>query len=104
MKSRKKQKISLFNFLVTLFVSAGVIVFFVYNIIAVNNLAVENNNIKTELTKVISVNNNLQTEIERLSNVDNIKPAALDRLKLKFPFTKPKKITINKSEFENIKQ
>lgn len=104
MKSRKKQKISLFNFLVTLFVSAGVIVFFVYNIIAVNNLAVENNNIKTEMTKVISVNNNLQTEIERLSNVDNIKPVALEKLNLKFPFAKPKKITINKSELENIKQ
>jgi len=104
MKTRRKQKISLFNFLVALFVSAGVIVFFVYNIIAVNNLAVENNNIKTEMTKVISVNNNLQTEIERLSNVDNIKPVAVDRLNLKFPVTKPKKITINKSELGNIKQ
>ncbi len=104
MKTRKKQKISLFNFLVSLFVSAGVIVFFVYNIIAVNSMAVENNNIKTEMTKVISVNNNLQTEIERLSNVDNIKPVAVDRLNLKFPVSKPKKIIINKSELENIKQ
>lgn len=104
MKTRKKRKISLFNFLVSLFVSAGVIVFFVYNIIAVNNLAVENNNIKTEMSKVLSVNNNLQTEIERLSNVDNIRPVAVDRLNLKFPVAKPKKITINKSELEKIKQ
>ncbi len=102
MRLRKKRNISLFNFLVTLFVSAGVIVFFVYNIIVVNGLAVENNNIKTEITKVVSVNNNLQTEIERLSNIDNIKPVAVDKLSLKFPVNKPKKVVINKSEFETV--
>jgi cell division protein FtsL len=102
MKIKKRRNISLFNFLVTLFVSAGIIVFFVYNIILVNGLAFENNNLKTEITKLTSVNNNLQTEIERLSNIDNIRPAAVDRLNLKFPVSKPKKITINKSELESI--
>jgi sensor domain CHASE-containing protein len=104
MRLRKKRNLSLFNFLVTLFVSAGVIVFFVYNIIVVNGLAVDNNNIKTEITKVVSVNNNLQTEIERLSNIDNIKPVAVDKLNLKFPVNKPKKVVINKSEFETVTQ
>ncbi|MGE5860004.1 MAG: hypothetical protein ACM34J_05605 [Ignavibacteria bacterium] len=104
MRLRKKRNISLFNFLVILFVSAGVIVFFVYNIIVVNGLAVENNNIKTEITKVVTVNNNLQTEIERLSNIDNIKHTAVDKLNLKFPVNKPKKVVINKSEFETVTQ
>jgi hypothetical protein len=101
---KKKRKISLFNFLVLLFISAGVIVFFVYNIIVVNSLAVENNNVKTDIIKVTGVNNNLQTEIERLSNIDNIKPVAAGKLNLKFPVSKPKKLTINKSEIENIEK
>jgi cell division protein FtsL len=101
---KKTKNISLFNFLVTLFVSAGVIVFFVYNIIVVNSLAVENNNIKTDLTKILTQNNNLQTEIERLSNIENIKPVAVDKLSLKFPVKKPKKVQVNKSDLENIKQ
>lgn len=103
MKHRKPKNISLFNFLVTLFVSAGVIVFFVYNIIVVNGLAVENNNLKTEITRVLAVNNNLQTEIERLSNIENIRPVAVDKLNLKFPVRKPKKITVNKSDIESMK-
>lgn len=104
MKTKKPKNISLFNFLVTLFVSAGVIVFFVYNIIVVNGLAVDNNNIKTDITKVVTQNNDLQTEIERLSNIDNIKPVAVEKLSLKFPVNKPKKVTVNKSDLENIKQ
>jgi hypothetical protein len=104
MKTRKTKNISLFNFLITLFVSAGVIVFFVYNIIVVNGLAVDNNNIKTEITKVITQNNNLQTDIERLCNIDNIRPVAMDKLNLKFPVNKPKKVSVNKSDLENVKQ
>ena len=87
-----------------LFISAGIIVFFVNNIIAVNNLVVTQNNTRNEITKTVTVNNNLQTEIERLSNYDNLKPVATDKLKLNFPVDKPKKITIQKSEIENLSQ
>ena len=85
-----------------LFISAGIIVFFVNNIIAVNNLVVTQNNTRNEITKTVTVNNNLQTEIERLSNYDNLKPVATDKLKLNFPVDKPKKITIQKSEIDNL--
>jgi cell division protein FtsL len=87
-----------------LFLSAGIIVFFVNNIIAVNNLVVANNNIRNDINKTATVNNNLQTEIERLSNYDNLKPIASDKLKLNFPTEKPKKIIIQKSELENLSQ
>lgn len=87
-----------------LFISAGIIVFFVNNIIAVNNLVVTQNNIRNDINKAVTVNNNLQTEIERLSNYDNLKPVAADKLKLSFPVEKPKKITIQKSEIENLSQ
>jgi len=87
-----------------LFISAGIIVFFVNNIIAVNSLVVTQNNTRNDISKTVTVNNNLQTEIERLSNYDNLKPIATDKLKLNFPVEKPKKITIQKSEIENLSQ
>ena len=103
MKSNNKNSISLFNVLISIFVTAGVLVFFVYNIIHVNNLAVDINNNKIELGKQITVNNSLQTEIERLSTYDNIKPVAVDKLKLINISNKTKRIVINKSELENLK-
>lgn len=87
-----------------LFASAAVIVFFVNNIIAVNGLVSDNNNIKTDITKTVTVNNNLQTEIERLSNLDNIKYTAVDKLGLQHSVQKPKKITIERSKLEEIIQ
>jgi hypothetical protein len=93
-----KRRVSLFNFLVLTFLSAGIIVSFVNNIITVNKLVEINNELRNDLNKTVSVNNALMTEIERLSNFDNIKPVAVDKLNLRFPDDKPKKITINKSE------
>jgi cell division protein FtsL len=95
------QRISLFNFLVLTFVSAGIIVFFVNNIIAVNKLGDYNNELRNDLNKTININNALMTETERLSNFDNIKFVAVDKLKLRFPDSKPKKITVAKSELNN---
>ncbi|RPI15247.1 MAG: hypothetical protein EHM58_14555 [Ignavibacteriae bacterium] len=100
MRKPKNKNISLFNLLVILFVSAGIIVFFVYNIITVNNLAIDINNVRSEITKTVTVNNSLQTEIERLSSFDNIKNIAVDKLQLKFSTNKPKKVSINKSDIE----
>jgi cell division protein FtsL len=104
MRAVKQKKISLFNLMVMLFISAGVIVFFVNNIISVNAIAVENNNMLSEINKTTTINNNLQTEIERLTNYDNIKNIAVGKLGLKFPVEKPKKITVDKSELETISQ
>ncbi|MBE2218799.1 MAG: hypothetical protein IAE90_11375 [Ignavibacteria bacterium] len=104
MRSPKQRKISLFNLMVMLFITAGIIVFFVNNIIAVNSLVVESNNIRTEITKTTTVNNNLQTEIERLTNFDNIKSTAVDKLGLQYSTSKPKKIVIDKSDLDHITQ
>lgn len=104
MRSTKHRKISLFNLMVILFIAAGIIVFFVNNIIAVNALVVDNSDIQTAINKSITANNNLQTEIERLTNFDNIKNTAADKLGMKYSTSKPKKITIDKSELENLSQ
>jgi len=104
MRNVKTRKISLFNLMIMLFITAGVIVFFVNNIIAVNGLVVENSNIQAEISKAVTANNNLQTEIERLTNFDNIKNTAVDKLGLQYSTTKPRKITIERSELKNLSQ
>jgi cell division protein FtsL len=101
---RNNRKISLFNILVSIFLTAGVLVFLVYNIIHVNSIAFEINNNKTELGKQTNINNALQNEIERLSTFDNIKPIAVDKLKLNNLLNKPKRIVVNKSDLESSKQ
>ncbi len=103
MRTRKGKKISLFNILLSIFITAGVLVFFVYNIIHVNGLAVEMNNYNNDLNKQIILNNALQNEIERLSTYDNIKQVAIDKLHLDNLSNKPKKIIVNKSELDNLK-
>lgn len=104
MRNPKLRKISLFNLMVMLFIAAGIIVFFVNNIIAVNAIVVDNSNIQIAINKSITANNNLQTEIERLTNFDNIKNTAVEKLGMKYSTTKPKKITIEKSDLENLSQ
>ena len=84
--------------------TAAVLVFLVYNIIHVNNLAMEVNNNKTELAKQVNTNNGLMNEIERLSTYDNIKSVAVDKLKLNAPVKKPKQVIVDKSELEYSKQ
>jgi len=104
MRNPKQRKISLFNLMIMLFITAGIIVFFVNNIIAVNSVVVDNNNLRTEINKTVTSNNNLQTEIERLTNFDNIKSTAVDKLGLQYSNIKPKKITIERSQLEEITQ
>jgi cell division protein FtsL len=100
MKKIKNKKISLFNLMVMLFLLAGVIIFYVHNIIAVNNIVEQNDILKNEINKTVAYNNNLSTEIERLSNLDNIKPVAAEKLGLKFSESKPKKITVHTADLE----
>jgi len=102
LKKVVKKRISLFNLMVALLIMAGVIVFFVNNIIAVNNLVLDNSNLQAEINKSVTLNNGLQTEIERLSNFDNIKSTAIDKLNLSFSKNRPKKIDVSRSDIYNI--
>lgn len=104
MRKQEGRKISLFNVMVGLLLTAAILIFFVNNIITVNSLVVSGNNIKNDIQKTVTTNNNLQTEIERLTNFDNIKPVAVDKLKLNYSNNRPKKITVLKSELDNLKQ
>lgn len=104
MRKKGKKNISLFNVLVSIFLTSGILVFFVYNIIHVNSVAFDINNNRTQLEKQVNINNGLQTEIERLTTFENIRPVAIDKLGLSYPKNNPKRITVNKSELETLKQ
>ena len=104
MRKESSRKISLFNVMVGLLMTAAILIFFVNNIIVVNGLVLTGNNLKNEINNTVTVNNNLQTEIERLTNFDNLKPVAIDKLKLNYSNNRPKKITVLKSDLDNMKQ
>lgn len=92
------KNISLFNFLVFLFFIAGIIVFFINNILTVNSLITEIENMKNELKKTKELNLILKTEIQKLSTYENIKNVAVNKLNLTFSPNIAKKIIIKKSE------
>ena len=97
-----KRKISIFQLLIFLFVLSAVVVFYINNIIAVNQLIGKNNELKESINKVVQSNYSLRIEIERLSSYDRIKPVASDKFNLKLSDTvlsSNEYLIINKSEF-----
>jgi cell division protein FtsL len=97
-----KKRISIFQLLIFLFLLSAVIVFYINNIIVVNQLIGKNNELKDAINKTIQVNYSLQIEIERLSGYDRIKTIATDKFGLRLSDTVARSndyLIINKSEF-----
>ena len=78
-----RKKFSVFQLLIFLFILTGVIVFYINNIILVNQLITKNNELKDAIAKTIQSNHTYQIEIERLSSYDRIKNSAFDKFGLK---------------------
>lgn len=77
-------------------------VFYINNIIIVNQLISKNNELKDAINKAVQTNYSYQIEIERLSSYDRIKPLASDKFGLILSDTVVKSndfLIINKSEF-----
>jgi cell division protein FtsL len=97
-----KKRISIFQLLIFLFILSAVIVFYINNIIAVNQLISKNNELKDVINKAVQTNYTYQIEIERLSSYDRIKALASEKFGLRLSDTVAKSndfIIINKSEF-----
>jgi cell division protein FtsL len=98
-----KKRISIFQLLIFLIILSAVIVFYINNIIAVNQLISKNSELKETINKVIQANYSSQIEIERLSSYDKIKVLASEKFGLKLSDTVARSneyIIINKSEFK----
>lgn len=97
-----KKRISIFQLLIFLFILSAVIVFYINNIIVVNQLIIDNNDLKDAINKSVQTNYSYQIEIERLSSYDRIKVLASEKYGLRLSDTVSKSndfIIINKSEF-----
>ncbi|MFA5403563.1 MAG: hypothetical protein WC358_01395 [Ignavibacteria bacterium] len=99
---KMKKRISIFQLLIFLFILSAVIVFYINNIIVVNQLIIDNNDLKDAINKSVQTNYSYQIEIERLSSYDRIKVLASEKYGLRLSDTVSKSndfIIINKSEF-----
>ena len=94
--------IYIFQLLIFLFILSAVVVFYINNIIVVNQLISKNNELKDAINKAVQMNYTYQIEIERLSSFDRVKVLASEKFGLRLSDTVAKSndnLIINKSEF-----
>jgi len=85
----KRRKKSPFKIVSLIVVVSALIVFFVWNKIAVNHLAAEVEDLGSRLKKVQSMNEIYRADINRKSNLDKITRLAADRLQMVFASEQP---------------
>lgn len=83
-----RRKVSTFNLILLLFGIGGAIVFYISNIIAINQLSLEVEQLRQTLGRITSVNNALQAEVAGKSAPDKIMPIAAHELGL-HPMQRP---------------
>ena len=100
---KKGEKISIFYTLLLLFVLSGVIVFYINNIITINNLISENTQLKEKIKKAVQTNYQYRIEIEKLSSYERIFNLASEKFGMIQSDTAVEKrfnLNIKKSELE----
>lgn len=97
-----RRKISTFNIVLILFGSAVTIILYISNIIAVNQLAMEVNQLKTELDKVQNANAVLQAEVNRKSGLERIGKIASERFGLQYPKEQPVWFEVDEEKIRSV--
>ncbi|MBI1807203.1 MAG: septum formation initiator family protein [Ignavibacteria bacterium] len=88
-KRVKRRKRSPFNIIAVLFTISLLIVFYVWNKIAVNRLVVEINDLQNQYQKMLNTNEFLRAEINKKSNLERIATIATGQLGLVYPKEQP---------------
>lgn len=83
-----RRKVSTFNIILLLFGIGGAIVFYISNIIAINQLSLEVEQSRQTLLRITNANNTLQAEVDTKSAPDKIMPIAASQLGL-HPMQRP---------------
>ncbi|SRR5712692_242160 len=81
----RKRRVSTFNLIFLLFLLALVSVLYISNIIAVNQLVVEVEDLKTAFVKVENLNEILLSEVNRKSGMERITRIATKQLNMQYP-------------------
>lgn len=102
-KRAARRKVSTFNIILLLFGCGIAIVMYISNIIAVNQLALEVDQLRTAYDKIDNVNAVLKAEINRKSGWDRIGRIAGEQLDLKYPSAQATRIDIDPDELEKVR-
>lgn len=81
-KMRRQRQISVFQLLINLLILAAVLIFYLNNIIAVDQLIIYNNQLKNEIIKYQQNNNILIMERDKLLSYERIKSIASEKFRL----------------------
>ena len=85
----RKRKRSPFNIIIVTFTISVLIVFYVWNKIVVNRLAIEVNDLQMQYQKISYTNEVLRAEINKKSSLERIGKVASDRLGMTYPKEQP---------------
>ncbi|MGB9697042.1 MAG: hypothetical protein ACP5P3_08345 [Ignavibacteria bacterium] len=79
---KAQRQISVFQFLINLLILAVTLIFYLNNIIAVDQLIIYNNQLKNEILRYQQNNNILVMERDKLLSYERIKSIAIEKFKL----------------------
>lgn len=85
----KRRKRSPFNIIFMLFMVSVIIVFYVWNKINVNRLAVEVSDLQTQYQKIMNGNEVLMAEINKKSSLERIEKISVSQLNLTYAKEQP---------------
>ena len=97
----KKRKRSPFNIIAVLFIISILIVFYVWNKITVNRLAIEVNDLQNQYQKITSANDVIRAEINKKSSLDRVGKLA-GPLGLLYPKEQPVWFDVNNEQMERL--
>lgn len=100
----RKRKISTFNFILFLFLLAILSVFYIGNIIAVNQLAIEIEELKAYYSKTEGVNEILRSEVNRKSSMERITKIATEQIGMVYPKQPPIWFEIDEEKLEELQK
>ena len=83
------KKRSPFNTIISLFMISVIIIFYIWNKICVNRLAVEVNDLRNQYEKILNANEFLNAEINKKSSLERIGKIAAEQIGLVAPKEQP---------------
>ena len=100
----KRRKRSPFKMVSVLFLISALIVFYVWNKLEVNRLAVEINDLQVQYQKILYANESLRADINKKSSLDRIGKLAADQLRMSYPNEQPIWFTLDERSLSKLGQ
>jgi len=102
LKSRRRSPL---NIIAIIFLTSILIVFYIWNKICVNKLAIEVNDLQNHYEKILNTNEYLRADINKKSSLERIEKKIIsERLALVSPKEQPVWFELNESRLDRIQQ